>query len=277
MLVVVTALFVAWPVVIMALEAFGTDLSPIFTGKAITFVGGVPFYSGGFNPTLANIHDALGVQAFPKLVVNSTVIGTANVVLALSAGVPAGYAFARMKFVGKEPIAYALLALRTVSPFAVVLPLYLLYVHNGLWDTYQGMAIAYLALDLPVVVWMLRGFFADVPKEVYEAAEIFGASERQIFARVAIPLVLLGVVATAVFSFVLQWNEFQMANLLTGGMAKTVSVGIWSGAGESVAGFKTVNWDTTNALGSLAFVPVFAMILIIRKYLARGFSLAMAK
>ncbi len=185
----------------MVMESFGVDISPLFSGQGITFIGGVPFYSGGIHPTLANYVDALKVQAFPQLVVNSTVIGTASVGIALLAGIPAGYALARMKFRGKGQLAYSLLALRTVSPFAVVLPLYLLYVQVGLWDTYLGMAVAYLVLDLPVVVWMLRGFFADVPSDIYEAAEVFGASDGQTFRKIALPLVLLGIVVTAVFSF----------------------------------------------------------------------------
>ncbi len=88
---------------------------------------------------------------------------------------------------------------------------------------------------------------------------------------------LLGIVVAALFSFVLLWNEFLMANLLTGGTAKTVSVGIWSGAGQNIGAFKSVDWDATNTLGTLAFVPVLTIILAIKRYLAKGFSLAMAR
>ncbi|HEV2137507.1 MAG TPA: carbohydrate ABC transporter permease [Nitrososphaerales archaeon] len=270
-------LFSAWPILIMVLESFSIDLSPFFSGKGIRFIGGVPYYSGGIFPTISNYADALNYAGFPRLMVNSLAIALGGISIALVAGVPAGYAMARMEARGKEAIGFMLLALRAVSPFAVVLPLYLLYVRTGLWDTHLGMSVAYLAIDIPVVVWMARGFFADVPRSIYEAAESSGANERQIFWRVALRLVVPGLVATAVFAFVLIWDEFLMASLLTGPVSQTVSVGIWTGAGESIGAFKTINWDEVNTFGTLAFVPAYFVVIAIRRYLARGFSLATAR
>jgi multiple sugar transport system permease protein len=269
-------LFAFWPIMIMAFEGANIDLGPLFSGKGVSYVSGVPYYSGGFFPTWANYRDALLFGNFPKLVLNSTSIALLSITIALVAGVPAGYALARSRLKGVGLMGFLLLALRTVSPFAIVLPLYLLYVQNGLYDTTLGMSLAYLVIDVPVVVWMLSGFFSEVPSSVYEAAESSGASERQIFWRVALPHVALGVAATAIFAFVLIWNEFLMASLLTGAAAKTVSVGVWSGVGEGFGGLKSADWDAINAAGTLAFFPAFALILVVRRYLARGFSLATA-
>ncbi|HZW84334.1 MAG TPA: carbohydrate ABC transporter permease [Nitrososphaerales archaeon] len=274
---VLSFLFVLWPIFIMTLEAFDVDLSPLFSGQGITFIGGVPFYSGGFHPNLANLVDAFNIYSFPSLVANSGIISLVNIALAVAAGIPAAYFMARGGIGGGRALGYAVLALRTVSPFAIVIPLYILFVQSGLWDTYPGVALAYLAVDLPVVVLMLRSFFADIPREVFEAAEVSGASERQIFRRVALPLVVAGVAATAIFAFVLIWNEFVLANVLTGGATKTVSVGIWTGAGENIGGFRSVQWDETNMFGLLAFIPAYAVILSIRRYLARGYTLAAAR
>ncbi len=270
-------LFSVWPVFIIFLESFAIDLSPLFSGQGVRFIGGVPYYSGGIFPSIANYVDALTLAGFPKIAVNSTAIAGLSIGLALLAGIPAGYTLARVKVAGRNAVSFLLLVLRTVSPFAVVLPLYLLYVQVGLWDSVVGMSLAYLAIDVPVVVWMLRGFFSDIPRHVYEAAEVSGASEMQTFWRVAIPVVLPGIVATAIFAFVLVWNEFLIASLLTGPAAKTVSVGIWTGAGEKVSAFKSVNWDEVNTFGSLAFLPVYLIIVGIRRYLARGFTLAAAR
>lgn len=274
---VLSFLFVIWPIFIMTLEAFDVDLSPLFSGQGITFIGGVPFYSGGFHPNLANLADAFNIYSFPSLVANSGTISLINIVLAVAAGIPAAYFMARGSVGGGRALGYAVLALRTVSPFAIAIPLYIVFVQSGLWDTYPGVALAYLAVDLPVVVLMLRSFFSDIPREVYEAAEVSGASEQQIFRRVALPLVVAGVAATAIFAFVLIWNEFVLANILTGGATKTVSVGIWTGAGENIGGFRSVQWDETNMFGLLAFIPAYAVILGIRRYLARGFTLAAAR
>ncbi|MDA4117976.1 MAG: carbohydrate ABC transporter permease [Thaumarchaeota archaeon] len=270
------SLFASWPILIMALEGADIDLGPLFSGKGFSYVSGVPYYSGGFFPSWANYRDALLLGNFPRLVFNSTTIALLSIAIALVAGIPAGYALARSRLRGTGAIGFLLLALRTVSPFAIVLPLYLTYVQTGLYDTTLGMSLAYLVIDVPVVVWMLSGFFREVPRTIYEAAESCGASERQIFWKVAVPYVAVGVAATAIFAFVLIWNEFLMASLLTGAVTKTVSVGIWSGVGEGFGGLKSADWDAINAAGALAFIPAFALILVVRQYLAKGFSLATA-
>jgi multiple sugar transport system permease protein len=267
-------LFSFWPIVVMALEGADIDLGPIFSGRGISYVAGVPYYSGGIYPSLANYRDALLLGNFPRLVFNSTSIAVLSIAIALVAGVPAGYTLARSKLRGIGAIGFLLLALRTVSPFAIILPLYLTYVQVGLFDTTLGISLAYLVIDVPVVVWMLSGFFSEIPKSLYEAAESSGANERQIFWRIAVPSVAIGIAATAIFAFVLIWNEFLIASLLTASVTKTVSVGIWSGVGEGFGGLKSANWDEINAGGTLAFIPAYAVLLVVRRYLARGFSLA---
>jgi len=267
-------LFSFWPILVMALEGADVDLGPIFSGRGISYVAGVPYYSGGIYPSLANYRDALLLGNFPRLVFNSTSIAVLSIAIALVAGVPAGYTLARSKLRGVGAIGFLLLALRTVSPFAIILPLYLTYVQVGLFDTTLGISLAYLVIDIPVVVWMLSGFFSEIPKSLYEAAESSGANERQIFWKIAVPSVAIGIAATAIFAFVLIWNEFLIASLLTASVTKTVSVGIWSGVGEGFGGLKSANWDEINAGGTLAFIPAYAVLLVVRRYLARGFSLA---
>lgn len=266
--------FSFWPLLIMALEGADIDLGPIFSGRGVSYVAGVPFYSGGVYPSIALYHDALLLGNFPRLVLNSTTIAAISIVIAIGTGVPAGYTLSRSKLKGIGLLGFLLLALRTVSPFAIILPLYLAYVQVGLYDTALGMGLAYLIIDVPVVVWMLSGFFSEIPKSIYEAAESCGATERQILWRIAVPSILLGIAATAVFAFVLIWNEFLIASLLTSGASKTVSVGVWSGVGEGFGGLKSANWDEVNAGGALAFLPAFAVLLAVRRYLAKGFSLA---
>jgi len=270
------ALFSFWPILTMFFEGAAIDLGPLWSGKGFSFVSGVPYYSGGFFPSWANFRDALLWGNFPRLVLNSTTIALLSIAIAMAAGIPAGYALARSKLRGMGAMGFLLLALRTVSPFAIVLPLYLTYIRIGLFDTYLGMSLAYLAIDVPVVVWMLSGFFREVPGSIYEAAESSGATETQIFWRIALPSVAVGIAATLIFAFVLIWNEFLMASLLTGAATKTVSLGVWSGVGEAFGGLQSADWDAINAAGTLSFIPAFALILLVRQYLAKGFSLATA-
>jgi multiple sugar transport system permease protein len=168
------------------------------------------------------------------------------------------------------------LTLRTISPFAVIVPFYWLYSQYNLWNNHLGMMSIYWVINLPIVVWMMRGFFSDIPKEIWEAATIHGASEFMILRKVALPLVIPGLIATIIFAFVLTWNEFLYASILTGPDTGTVTKGIWFGMGEA-GGFKVVEWDDINTGGVLAFLPALALIVLIRKYLVRGFTLGSAR
>ena len=275
---VVSVLYVVWPVMIMVLEGFSIDLSPLFSGKGVRFVGGVPYYSGGIYPTLVHYTDAIFIAQLPRFMANSVVISLANVAIALLVSIPAAYLLARIDFKGRNGISFALLALRTVSPIAIVIPLYLLFNQTGLWDTYWGMSLAYLSLDIPVIVWLMKGFFADVPSHVYEAAEISGAAERTVFFRVGLPMIWQGIVAAAVFSFLIIWNEFIFASLLTGPVTTTAAVGIWAGGGEPGAGaLKPIDLGELNASASLALIPALALVIAIRRYLAKAFTLGIAR
>jgi multiple sugar transport system permease protein len=272
-----TALYSVWPITIMAEEGFDIDLSPIFSGQGVVLAGGfIPYYSGGIHPTPIHYIDALGVHSFPQLMANTLAISGISIAIALVTGVAVAYALARVNIRGKSVVSYMLLALRAVSPFVVVVPLYIVYNRIGLWNSFGGVAIAEELLILSVVVWMLRGFFSDIPKEIYDAAAISGASEWQIFRRVALRMVFPGIVVTALFAFVLIWNEFVISDILTGPVTKTVAVGVWTGLGENTQTFRVIRFDDLNAAGFLSWLPAIGVMLVIRRYLAKGFSLGTA-
>ena len=271
------ALFSVWPISIMLEEGFDIDLSPIFSGKGIALAGGiVPYYSGGIHPTTIHYVDAFSFGAFPRVMANTLAISGIGIAIALITGVTVAYALARVEIRGKSLISYLLLALRAVSPFVVAVPLYIVYNQIGLWNTYLGTAFAEELLVLSVVVWMLRGFFSDIPKEIYDAAEISGASEWQIYRRVALRMVVPGIIVTALFAFVLIWNEFVISDIITGPGTKTVAVGVWTGLGENTQSFKVIRFDDLNAAGFLSWLPAIGVMLVIRRYLAKGFSLGTA-
>jgi len=228
-------------------------------------------------PTAINYIKAFSVEAWPRLVGNSLIIAMSSVSVALIVGVPAAYSFTMYKFRGKSILTFGLLAMRTISPFAVLLPFFIVYGQLGLFDTLHGMAVIYLVLNLPIVILMMRGFFKDIPKEVYEAAFMSGASDMTILRRIALPLVIPGMIAVVLFSFVATWNEYLYAFILTGARTKTVSLGVWSGFGETIESFRVLDFDELNAAGTLALIPAVAIVLLIRKYLVRGVTLGAAK
>jgi len=270
----VAILYSLFPPIAMAADAAGANLAALFALNNPAAIGGAPGSQGAFTFTSVYFKQALTTGGFPSHALNTLAIAALTVGAALAVGIPVSYILARIDIKGKGAISFALLALRTVSPFAVVLPLSILFSRAGLWDTYPGVAAAELVPVLAVVVWMVKGFFADIPRQVYDAALVFAKSEGQIFGRVALPLVARGIAVTAIFGFVLVWNEFLISSILTGPRTSTVAVGIWTGltAGNTERAFIAIETAAT-----LAYLPALAVMLAIRKYLAKGFSLATAR
>jgi len=249
----------------------------LFSGRGASFVGEFFQGQGGIRFSTIEYVKALRVEAYPRLLTNSVIIAVSSVLVAALAGVPAAFTLALYKFRGKAFITYSLLALRTISPFAVLLPFFIIYGRLGLFDTYQGMAIVYLIINVPILTMMMRGFFKDIPKEIFEAAFMSGASDSYILRKIALPLALPGLAAAAVFAFVGTWNEFFYALFLTGTVTKTVSRGVWSGFSESIESFKILEFDELNAGGTLAIIPAVILALLVQKYLARGLTLGVSE
>jgi multiple sugar transport system permease protein len=270
---VLAALYSTWPIFIMALTGYDISLTPLFLlwRRTVTFP---PGFTNGATP----IHylNALSSSAFQTRVENTVVIAGISIAMALAAGVTAAFALARIPIRGKGAISYVLLALRAIFPVAAAAPLYVIFTHDGLWDTYVGVALGEELAILSIVVWVLRGFFSDIPREIYEAAAAFGASEGQIFRRVALRMVVPGMVVTALFAFILIWNEFAIADTLSGPVTKTVAVGVWTPLGGNTQSFTVVRWDALNAAGFLSWIPAIGLTLGIKRYLARCYSLGTA-
>jgi multiple sugar transport system permease protein len=270
---VIAALYSTWPIFIMALTGYDVLLTPLFLfGRRM-----VSYPLGLANrPTPIHYLNALSSSAFQTRVENTVAIAGISIAIALAAGVPSAFALARIPIRGKGAISYVLLALRAIFPVAAAAPLYIIFTHDGLGDTYVGVALGEELAILSIVVWVLRGFFSDIPREIYEAAAAFGASEGQIFRRVALRMVVPGMVVTALFAFILIWNEFAIADTLSGPVTKTVAVGVWTPLGGNTQSFTVVRWDALNAAGFLSWIPAIGLTLGIKRYLARCYSLGTA-
>ncbi len=183
---IVAAFYSFWPVMVMGLEGYNIDLGVIFAGRAIAInIGGFTVAPKTIIPTAYYYMQALGIEAYPRLVADTLLVAALSIGIALAVGIPVAYVLARIDVRGKNFISYLLLALRTVSQFVVIIPLYIAYSRFGLYDSFTGIALAEQVLILSVVVWMLRGFFSDIPRDIYEAATVFGKNEWQVFRRVS--------------------------------------------------------------------------------------------
>lgn len=219
-----------------------------------------------FTPTLEH-YRALWTGIFPGSFVNSVVVSLGSTALALLFGVPAAYALSRAGFRRRRGIALWILATRMAPPIAFTIPFFLAYRHVGLLDTQIGLVIVYLTFNLALVVWMMQTFFDGVPRALEEAAWIDGCGVWQTFLRVTLPLSAPGLAATAVLCFILSWNDFFYALVLTRTNASTAPVAI-----VNFIQYTGWEWGRIAAAGTLVMLPVVVFSLLVRNYLVRGLT-----
>lgn len=225
-----------------------------------------------FSPTFTNYKEAFLDRGFLINLRNSLIITGLSTILALIIGLPSAYAFSRFKVKGERVLLYYLLGTRFTPVVALALPLYLIMAKMGLLNSYVGITIAHITFNLPFVVWMMRGFFDMIPKEIDEAAKVDGCSWFYIFVRIALPLAKSGLAATTVFCSVNSWNEFFMALILTGRATATMPV--------AIPGLLTPQgtiWGQIAAVGTVISVPVLILAIIVQKNMVRGMTMGAVK
>ena len=218
------------------------------------------------HPTLAHYDTVLKDSSVPRYVLNSLAVGALATALSLLLGGAAGYGFARHRFRGNRPLSLFMLFSQMLPLTVLMIPVYFVMARLHLLDSLIGVAIAHLILTLPLVTWMSRSFFATIPKELEEAAQIDGCSPLGALFRVALPVVAPGIAATAIYAFIMSWNEFVLASILTNSDAsRTLPVGL-----TEFAGMFDVNWGATMAASFLTSLPVIGFFLWLQKYFVQG-------
>jgi multiple sugar transport system permease protein len=225
-----------------------------------------------FTPTIENYGDLFTQFGFVRVLVNSLVVTGATCAIVMVFGVLAAYALGRMQVPGEKHIALWILSLRFLPPIAVTIPFYIQWQDLGLLDTYLGLVLVYVAFNLPFAIWLLRGFLADVPNELEEAALLDGLSRLQVIWRVVVPVILPGIAATAIFTFVFAWNEYLMALMLTSVHAVTVPVTI----AKFVMPY-TILWGDLSAAVVIQVVPMLAVVFVLQRHIVRGMTLGAVK
>jgi len=225
-----------------------------------------------FTPSITNYIKVVTMWKFDAYFMNSVIISTASVIGALLLGIPCAYILSRYDIPRKMDIAFIILSFRFLPPVAIAIPLYILYTKIGLFDTHLGLILIYIIMNLPFVVWIMKGFFDEVPIELEEAAQIDGYSRLHVFFRFTLPLVARGISATALFCLLLTWNEFGLALVLTGINARTLPVQ----ALQFVASLG-LDWGALTAAAIIIALPMIIFGIIIRNYLVRGLTLGVVK
>jgi len=219
-------------------------------------------------PTFENYVGVLSRADFLHAFVNTLVVSSCAVLLSLCVGVPAAYAFARFPFTGRAFLFFSLLVMRMLPPIAVLVPMYVLFSKLGLTTTRFSVVLAYTTFSLPLVIWIMRGFFEDLPPELEESAWIDGASRYRAFWHIVLPLARPGLVAASILCLQLAWNDFLFAAVLTNNATQTLPVMMAAfNAGDS-----GVDWGGLTASGVLVILPVIIFSFIAQKHLVAGLS-----
>ena len=207
-----------------------------------------------------------------KAFLNSFIIASGNVILALLLGAPAAYALARWQTKATDQAGFWILSLRMTPAFGVILPIYILMREARLIDSLFSVMLVHLTINLPLSIWLLRGYFSELPEEVEESARLDGAGILQVLWYVVLPLSLPMLVAVSALVFMLSWNEFLFAFLLTSTKAVTVPVVI-----TALAGTMKFDWPLMSALASLSLIPAFLFVAYLQRHIVRGLTMGAIK
>jgi multiple sugar transport system permease protein len=236
-----------------------------------------PLHLLQFTPNLDNYRSILGLNEgeteagtpgeYLGRLKNSVIIAGGSTVLAVFFGTLTAYAMARFPIPGKSDILFYILSSRMLPPVVIIIPVFLMFTQLGLKGTHVGLTLLYTTVNLPFVVWMMKGFFDEIPHEYEDAAMLDGYPRIQAFFKVTLPNAWPGIAATAVFCIIVAWNEYAFAFILNSEpYAQTVPSFIASKSQTSAG----INWGIIAAMSTLFVVPVLVFTFLVRNHLLRG-------
>ena len=209
-----------------------------------------------------------------KFLRNSLIVAVASTFLTTIMGAMAAYALSKtyIAFWIRRALMLWILVTRIFPPITTAIPYYVIIKNLGLADTHAALIITYVSYGLPFVIWLMLGFFQDLPADIEKAAIVDGCSMWQRFRQVVLPLTLPGLAVTAIFAFIYSWNEFLYASILTSFTAKTLPVVI-----STFISDQYLRWGEMSAMGSMMIIPVMIFALATQKYLVRGLTFGAVK
>jgi multiple sugar transport system permease protein len=225
-----------------------------------------------FAVTFDNYKTVLVDKGFLHYLGNSLYVSVVSTVLAIILGSGVAYPFARYKLAGAKNVLTWILTLRIVPPIVSILPIYLVFSKLNMLDTYTALILMYTFMNLPLAIWLLYGFFKDVPGEIEESALVDGCNRFTAFFRVIFPIVGPGLVSAGLLSFIFAWNEFLFANILSGPHVRSAPVGL-----NEYATPVSVLWGQIAAAGTMIIVPIAVITIALQRKMVRGLTMGAVK
>lgn len=253
------AVFALFPLLWMVIISFKSDIQVFST----TFI---------FTPTLENYQAVLLRTDYFKAFLDNVIVSGGAVLVSILVGVPAAYALARYNFKAKEDLAFTILSFKFAPEILVILPLFMIYQKIGIYDTYLGLIWVYQLITLPLLIWVIRGYFEDISVEIEQAAQLDGYPWYHVFLKILLPLIKPGLVAAGLLAFIFAWNSFTFSLLLSGFKIQTVTV-----ASLKYIASDTVHYGQMAVASTVAALPEVILALLIQKHLVRGLSFGAVK
>ena len=222
-----------------------------------------------FTVTFKGYVEVFAKHPFLLYIWNSLVVAVGTTLLGLIVGLPAAYSIAQWK---QQKLALTILVARIIPGISYLIPWYILFRNLRMVDTYTALILTHLVVGLPITIWVMIGFFEDIPPDLREAALIDGCTDYGAFWRVAIPLVKPGVVATAILAFIFSWNNFLFSVILAGRNTRTLPIAVFN-----MIGYEEINWGPLAAAATLITLPVIILTLIIQRHIVTGLTFGAVK
>ena len=225
-----------------------------------------------FDPTIQNYIDLWDNDLFKDTFVNSFFITLISITLSIIIAIFAAYALKRYQIRFRTAFMQWLLLAYMLPEFLFVLPMFAIYQTIGIYDTYIGMALIYQVHVLPFSIWMLRSFLEEIPKEIDDAAYLDGCNPLQAIYKIYLPLIIPGIVATAILNGIWVWNELAIALGLTFFDAQPITVGV-----ASFRGYASINWGGMTSSAIVSMIPMILFVILAQKHIVKGLTLGAVK
>jgi len=222
-----------------------------------------------FTVTIRGYHEVFTKYPFLLYTWNSLVVALGSTALGLAVGLPAAYSIARWR---QRGLALVILVARIIPGISYLIPWYVFFRQLRMVDTYGALTLTHLIVSLPIVIWVMIGFFEDLPADLEDAALIDGCSYYGSFWRVALPLVKPGVVATGILAFVFSWNNFLFSVILAGRQTRTLPIAVFN-----MISYEEINWGTLAAAATLITLPVLLLALVVQRHIVTGLTFGAVK
>lgn len=217
----------------------------------------------------ANYGAVIHEQSYLTFVQNSVIVTSVSTLIALALGVPAGYAFSRLEFRGSQTWASTILSFRFMPPVAVAIPIFLMIRYLGLENGYLGLILPYVAFSLPLVVWIMIGFFDEIPREIDESAMVDGLTRPLVLLKVLLPLARPGMLVAATFGVIFVWNEFLVGLYVIHSQDReTIPIA----ASSLLTVESPIDWNLAATVGVLTVIPILLFSILVQRYIVRGIT-----